>query len=805
MGNDFYNKSGIPSTSSKAVSATMRTEFNSIETGFEKVSPLTGKANLPVFVNSGATSQEAITASSARTKLGIVIGTNVQAYDAFLTAMAALGTAAGKILYTTGVDTIAEASLTAFARSILDDANAAAVIATLGIDADIATLSLPADTTISAFGATVVDDADALTARTTLGVPAKTINMIAGTGISGGGTLEANRTFNHSSHTGEVTGSTALTISAAAVTLAKMANMATASLIYRKTAGVGVPEVNTLATLKTDLGLTGTNTGDQNAAGVSIADAGGIITGTNVETALQENRTAINLNTAKVTNATHTGEVTGSTALTIANKQTLSATSPITLSNTPTVIAALAPVIAIPAATASVNGYATSTQIAKLNGIAAGAQPGTVTSVGGTSPVASSGGTTPAISIPAATNLAAGYATAAHIQAIIANTAKNTNVSTALSVGTVTTTTVGITSDGGANDVILPAATVSTAGMLTTAKWAEIVANTAKNTYPSGDATKVGHITVTQAVNLDTIESNVATNNAKVTNATHTGEVTGSGALTITNKAVTLAKMNDMATASFIGRKTAATGVPEVLSAVNALLNLGINATAAEINATSDGTAAKNSHTHTLSTGATDVAANVGTLELPASTTISAFGATLIDDASAAIALGTLGLTATAAQLNSINKIWTYQNTAPSGWSIVASTSDALLACKGGSNAYNTTGGQQIGTWTQPNHTHTGPSHTHTGGSHALTVAELAAHTHTVTHPTGRGGEGGTSNGLTEPGSTGTNTVTSSSTGSGTAHSHGATGAEGTGATGAKATAITYRPLANLGIIIERT
>jgi len=42
-----------------------------------------------------------------------------------------------------------------------------------------------------------------------------------------------------------------------------MADMATASLIYRKTAGSGAPEVNTLATLKTDLGLTGTNSGDQ--------------------------------------------------------------------------------------------------------------------------------------------------------------------------------------------------------------------------------------------------------------------------------------------------------------------------------------------------------------------------------------------------------------------------------------------------------------------------------------------------------------------------------------------------------------
>ena len=43
-----------------------------------------------------------------------------------------------------------------------------------------------------------------------------------------------------------------------------------------------------------------------------------------------------------------------------------------------------------------------------------------------------------------------------------------------------------------------------------------VAANTLKNTYPTADANKVGHITVTQAVNLDTIESNVATNNSKV-------------------------------------------------------------------------------------------------------------------------------------------------------------------------------------------------------------------------------------------------------------------------------------------------
>jgi hypothetical protein len=48
----------------------------------------------------------------------------------------------------------------------------AQAIAHLGLDADIATLALPASTTISAFGATLVDDADAAAARTTIGAAA---------------------------------------------------------------------------------------------------------------------------------------------------------------------------------------------------------------------------------------------------------------------------------------------------------------------------------------------------------------------------------------------------------------------------------------------------------------------------------------------------------------------------------------------------------------------------------------------------------------------------------------------------------
>lgn len=69
--------------------------------------------------------------AAARVTLGLTPGTNVQVFDAFLTSIALLGTAADRMIYTTGIDTAAETILTSYIRTLLDDANAAAARATL--------------------------------------------------------------------------------------------------------------------------------------------------------------------------------------------------------------------------------------------------------------------------------------------------------------------------------------------------------------------------------------------------------------------------------------------------------------------------------------------------------------------------------------------------------------------------------------------------------------------------------------------------------------------------------------------------
>ena len=382
--------------------------------------------------------------------------------------------------------------------------------------------------------------------------------------------------------TGDVTntqGSLSTAIASGAVTLGKMANLAANSIIGNNTGSAATPVALTSTQVKTLLSIANTDVSGlgtmstQNSSGVSIT--GGTATGLSglgirsigtgsydLTIANTENLTAGRTLTITLGNAARTLTLTGDASITGTNTGDNATNSQYTSDYRAANFVAGTNYLTPTGSAANLTGFPTFNQntigtASNITGVLGAssfpAMTGDVTNTQGSLSTAIASG---AVTLGKMSNLAA--------NSIIGNNTGSSATPIALTTAQVKT--------------LLAIATGDVSGLGT------IATQASNNVSITGGSmsglTSVGATTFTGALTGN------ATNITGVLGASSfpamTGDVTntqGSLSTAIASGAVTLAKMANMATASFIGRNSASTGVPEVLSATTAKTILAITNT----------------------------------------------------------------------------------------------------------------------------------------------------------------------------------------------------------------------------------